>query len=99
MDSQPVVLFENEDIDVLRYQRDYPKIVRLKGTSIQSSPDSVYSNANSYDQIYNDIILSFRQNGEADSFIHQVIASKEKVGRPLLNAQQSHSLLSKKTSI
>jgi hypothetical protein len=85
MDSQPLVLFENEDIEVLRYQRDYPQIIRLKSSIPQGSPSSTSSHANSYDQVYNDIICHFRQNGEADSFLHQVISSKEKVCRLLMN--------------
>ena len=84
MDSQPLVLFENEDIDVLRYQRDYPQIIRLKSSILHGSLSSTTSQANSYDQIYNDIIHHFRQNGEADSFLHQVISSKEKVCRLLV---------------
>lgn len=98
MDSEPVVLFENEDIDVLRYQRDYPKIARLKSTAPQSSPDSVYTQSNAYDRIYNDIIGFFRQNGDADVFLHQVLASKEKVGMVLLNPQHRHLPRPKKTS-
>lgn len=81
MESQPVVLFENEDVDVLRYQRDYAKIMRIKGGQLQASPDSVYHEANAYDSVCNDILGYFRQQGEADTFLLQVIASKEKVCR------------------
>lgn len=99
MDSQPLVLFENEDIDVLRYQRDYPKILRLKGSSVQTSPDSVYSHANSYDQLYSEIIGHFRLHREADTFLQQVMASKEKEGMWPLDNQLCLSPLQKKTSI
>lgn len=81
MDNQRVELFQDENIDIFRYQRDYPKITKLKDSYTQASPGSIYGGFNSYDQLYNDIIVYFRQNGEADTMLQQIIASKDRICR------------------
>lgn len=72
-----VELSEESNIDIHRYQRNYPNIVQVKGTPQQSSPGSIYSEANMYDQLYSDIITYFRQNSEADTFLRQQIEARE----------------------
>lgn len=78
---EKVELFENQNIDVLRYQRDYPKILQLKDSYLQTSPDTLYSAVNGYDQICNDIVVSFRQQGEADTMLADIIATRQAISR------------------
>lgn len=80
---QKAELFENLDIDVLRYLRDYPQVVKSVNALPESSPGSVYSQVNEYDHIYNRLVEEFRERGEIDKSLHEIVDSRQASSRPM----------------
>jgi hypothetical protein len=70
-------LFGNLDLDVLRYLRDYPQVVKSNLALADTSPGSVYAQVNNYDETCNRIVEEFRSQGEFDKFVHNEISKRQ----------------------
>ena len=75
-DKLNVEVFEGTDLSMLRYQRDYPKIIKNRQELSKAQKHLRTSPVTDFDVFLNDVIVYFKQNGEADSFIKDVIAGK-----------------------
>jgi hypothetical protein len=78
---EKAALFDNLDLDVLRYLRDYPQVVKSSSAMAGASPGSVYAQVNGYDETCNRIVEEFRSQGEFDKFLHGEIANRQQTCR------------------
>lgn len=80
MERGDVELFQDENLDILRFMRDYPKIIKLRESGQSNRADPTAGTFSTYDQLYSAIITAYRQNGEADSLIKAIIGNRPKIG-------------------
>ena len=75
-----VEVFESTDISMLRYQRDYPKIVKNKQDLSKTASRDGGGAITDHDLLLNDVVVYFKQNGEVDSFMREVIGGQVSYG-------------------
>jgi hypothetical protein len=78
---EAIMLFSNENLDILRYQRDYPRIVEVSTNFPSNSGENIHRGFNQYDQVFSDIIHHFRTYGEVDTKVLDLLENKSSISR------------------